>query len=115
MKTQLTLNIPLSRSNRDEGIQRAVDSAERKDAGWKEKAYDAFKTWLSKWPKGFVFQIEDFRASSDVMKLPPPPSHRAYGFIPIKARKEGLIKSNGMKATRSATAHRCFASEWQKV
>jgi hypothetical protein len=115
MTTQLTLNIPLARSNRDEGIQRAVDSANRKDAGWSEKAFEMFREWLSGWPPGFKFQMEDFRKVAQIKGLPDPPTARVFGSIAVRARKANLIKSNGQKATDSETAHRCYANEWEKI
>lgn len=100
---------------RDEGIERAVTSAETVDPNWKELAYDAFKQWLSGWPSGFCFQIEMFRASSFAMNIPRPLSDRAYGFIPSRAKKERLITNIGIKATRAVSAHRANAGYWQKL
>lgn len=113
--TQLNLNLSEARVNRDEGIQKAIDSAERKNPGWSAKAWEMFTDWLSNWPKGFTFQIETFRVSASARGLESPPTARAYGQIAVRARKEGLIKSNGQKPTSGATAHRCYANEWQKI
>lgn len=115
MSVSVQLDVFAAQIERDKGIARAVASAETVDPNWKQLAYDAFKQWLSMWPAGFCFQIEMFRASSYVMEIPQPLTDRAYGFIPGKAKKEGLIKAIGMKATKSITAHRCFSTEWQKV
>lgn len=115
MQTRLTFNIPESRDRRDKGILQAVTHADKVNTGWSEKAYTMFKDWLNGWAQGHKFLMEDFRISAHIRGLPDPPSNRAFGQIAVRARKAGLIKSNGQRATRSVTAHRCFASEWVKV
>lgn len=112
---QLTLNLEEARQKRDEGISRAKDHADAVSPGWSEKAYELFKTWLSGWPSGFCFQIEGFRVSAKARGLEDPPTARAFGSLAVRAKKEGLIKSNGQKPTASASAHRCYANEWQKL
>lgn len=109
------LNIDFARANRDEGIATAINHANAVNEGWSDKAYAMFKEWLSGWPKGHCFQIETFRVSASARGLPEPPSARSFGYIAVRARKEGLIKSNGQKATSSSTAHRCYANEWEKL
>lgn len=113
--TQLTLNIPLSIQERDKGIQKALRSAEGKNPGWKDKAYEFFKTWLSKWATGHRFLMEDFRLSAEIHGLPKPPNNRAYGGLAVKAKFEGLIVSDGTKKVSNPKAHRANAALWRKV
>lgn len=113
--TQLTLNIPLSIQERDKGIQKAVTSAETANPGWKDKAYEFFKSWLSKWATGHRFLMEDFRLSAEIHGLPQPPSNRAYGGLAVKAKFEGLIVSDGTKKVSNPKAHRANAALWRKV
>lgn len=109
------LNILQAIQERDAGILKAVTSAENNCPGWADKAYNMLVEWLRPWPRGFRFQIEEFRKIAHIKGLPEPPSARAYGSLAVRARKEGLIISNGQKATSGATAHRAYANEWQKV
>lgn len=113
--TNVQLNIFQSRSNRDEGIQRAVDSANRKDAGWSEKAFEMFREWLKGWPVGYEFLIEDFRISAKIRGLPDPPSKRVFGHIAVRAKKMGLIKSNETRKVKNPDANRANAALWIKV
>lgn len=115
MTTQLTLDIPLARSNRDEGIERAVTSANRKDAGWSEKAYQMFQEWIRGWPVGFEFMMEDFRLSAQIRGLPDPPSKRAFGGIAVKARIAGLIKTERTKKVKNPDANCANAAVWIKL
>lgn len=112
---QLQLDYKAACEARDAGLEQAVNHANQVDPGWSDKAYDMFKQWLSGWIKGHKFQIETFRASASARGLPNPPTARAFGQIAVRAKKEGLIKSNGPKPTTGVTAHSCFATEWEKV
>lgn len=100
---------------RDEGIERAKAHADAVDLGWSEKAYQMLCDWLSGWPAGYKFQMEDFRKIAQIRGLPDPPSARAFGSLAVRARKANLIKSNGPKPTSGVTAHSCYANEWQKI
>lgn len=100
---------------RDKGMQVAEANAEINHPGWKEDAYEMFKDWLSGWPKGYRFLIEDFRKVAQIRGLPDPPSARSFGGLAVKAKTAGLIKAFDQVKTSSKTAHRCFATLWQKV
>lgn len=115
MTTQLTLDIDKARQERDKGIQQAVDHANAVNKEWFEKAYKMFKEWLSGWPSGHEFMIEDFRLSAEIRGLKKPPSARAYGAIAVKAKKENLIVSYETAKTRGKSAHRANANKWIKV
>lgn len=100
---------------KDKGMNQAIDHADEVVPGWSERAYKMFCEWLNGWPSGYRFQIEGFRVSAYARGLPKPPTDRAFAVVAVRARKAGLIKSNGQKATSSATAHRCYANEWEKI
>jgi hypothetical protein len=100
---------------KDAGLLRAVTSANDKCPGWSEKAYTMFCEWLAGWPSGFSFLIEDFRVSASARGLPDPNSKRAFGFIPCKAAKAGLIKQEGTGKVKNKDAHRCNAGRWIKI
>lgn len=115
MKTPIQLNVFEASRRRDEGIALAVDHADSNPVKWSDIAYNMLKEWLRPWPCGYRFQIEEFRQVAQIKGLPDPPNQRAFGSIAVRAKSEGLIKSNGQKATRGVTAHRAYANEWEKV
>lgn len=99
---------------KEKGIELAVDHAEQINPCWKEKAFEMFKEWLSGWPSGYMFLMEDARQSLEVRGLPAPPSLRAYGRIIQMAKKEGLIVHAGYKQVSNPRAHQANASLWEK-
>ncbi|UXO94087.1 hypothetical protein Pan5_45 [Pseudanabaena phage Pan5] len=98
---------------RDQGIKRAVEKANKVEPGWSDQAYEIFKQFLS--VRYQTFMIEDFRQYAIPMGLPKPPSDRAFGYIAIKAKKEGLIHRVGYGKTNSKTAHKTPAAIWSKT
>ena len=109
------LNILEAIRERDKGILQSLSNADAKIPDWSERAWKMFTEWLEGWPKGYKFQIEGFRKVAQIRGLPDPPTARAFGSLAVRAKREGLVKSNGQKPTTSKTAHRCYASEWIKV
>lgn len=109
------LNIFEGRALRDQGIQRAQDKAEKDSPGWNTQSWEMFQIWLSGWPKGYVFLIEDFRFAAKMRGLPDPHSNRAFGGLARRAGNDGLIRAVGMKQVRNSKAHACYATQWQKV
>lgn len=100
---------------RDKGMEIAEANAEINHPGWKVQAYDMLKDWLKGWPPGKRFTIEEFRQVAQIHGLPDPPNARAFGGIAVKAKCAGLIKSFDQIKTKSKTAHRCFATLWEKI
>lgn len=100
---------------RDEGIQTAIDHADHIHTNWSERAFKLFEKWLSGWPYGYCFLIEDFRQSAKIHGLPDPPSKRAFGGIAVKAKNRGLIKSIGTQRVKNKQAHCANASAWMKI
>lgn len=100
---------------RDKGMEVAEANAEINHPGWKKQAYAMFQDWLSGWPTGYQFLIEDFRKSAQIRGLPDPPSARSFGGMALKAKFAGLIKSVDLAKTRSKSAHGCFSTLWQKL
>lgn len=112
---KLTLDIKEASEARQAGMDKAINHADQVNPGWSELAGDYFREWLNGWPAGYRFLIEDFRLSASIRGLPEPPSNRSFGAIPVRAQRDGLIKSVGLKATKSKKGHRCFATEWEKT
>jgi hypothetical protein len=116
MKQSIHLNKNIARQRGEAGLLQAIASAESVFPDWAERAYLAFKKWLSRKPSGYRFQMENFRLYVDIHKpIPKPNTDRAYGGIPVRAKNEGLIKSLGPKSTSSLSSHSCFAMEWKKI
>jgi hypothetical protein len=110
--TASQLNIDFARKARDRGIKQAVKHADQAHESWSEKAYGHFVTFVSL-QKG-TFKVEDFREfSRDV--LPDPPSLRAFGALPLRAARAGLIKKVGVEQVRNVKAHMAKAAVWEKV
>jgi hypothetical protein len=94
----------------------AIASANDTIPDWADRVWIVFKRWLSRKPAGYRFQIENFRLYVDIHKpLPKPNTDRAYGFLPVKAENERLIKKLAPKATTAVSAHGCYSMEWKKI
>ena len=115
MSTQLILDIPAAREQRDKGINQAVNHANEVNTGWSDAAFEMFKEWLKGWPKDFKFTIEQFRQVAQIRGLPDPPSNRAYGGVAVRAKKAGLINSNGTVKVKNPKAHMANAAQWIKL
>ena len=99
----------------DEGLQRAVDKAERSQPGWQDETYRIFKEdFLPYWSGPFL--IEDFRSFLALLNTDefPDASSRAFGYLPRRAIKDGLIQRIGVAQTTNKKAHKCFASQYVK-
>jgi hypothetical protein len=98
-----------------QGLQIAMDHADRVEPGWNDLAFDMFRDWLSGWPKGYRFRIEQFRHSAAIRGLPDPPSGRAFGGLPRRAKHAGLIIPVDLAKTTSKNQRGCFATVWEKI
>ncbi len=112
--SQSQLNIEFSKKARDKGIERAVAHADKEVDSWSHDAYEAFKNWLAAKEQGETFLIEDFREAV-AQTLEDPPSRRAFGFLPLKAAKDGLITKAGYGKVKNVKAHLTPASLWSKT
>jgi len=99
-----------------QGLQRATDKADKDSPGWKERCYSLFKEWINLKPAYFEFMTEDFRNHLERnAKIETPNSKTAYGFIPLKALREGLIERWGYGKVSNKAAHAANASVWRKI
>lgn len=105
---------PTGEELKQDGIRRAVEHADRKIDSWSERAYKFFCAFIA---QGFVneFQTEDARIYSELHGLEIPPTKRAWGAIPLRAAKAGLIVKAGHAAVSNPLAHKAFASLWKVV
>lgn len=109
------LDIFTARLQRDKGIQTAINHANSVNTGWSEKAFKMFCEWLAGWQPGYKFTIEQFRQIAQIRGLPDPPHARAFGSLAVRAKKAGLINSNGTVKVRNPKAHCANANQWIKV
>lgn len=96
------------------GIQQALDSAERLVPDWGNIAFDFFKSYLNTLAPGQSFMIEEVREKSKGI-VPEPFSKRAWGGIVVRAKNSRLIVSVDISKVTNPKAHRCWASKWQKA
>ena len=107
------LMLPSERAKllRDEGMEKAVDHAERCNPYWQVFAMDYLRGYLDVIGTK-PFMAEDFRLWSENEGLQKPPSESAYGVIIVRAHKAGIIKSIGYSQTSNPKSHRTPASLW---
>jgi hypothetical protein len=100
---------------KEEGLQRALDHAERVVPEWKERCWSLFLEWLDRMPTGHRFLLEEFRLNVEAQnKIERPPSNRAYGFLSVKAAKAKLIFQCGTGKVLNPLAHKANAARWEK-
>lgn len=101
---------------RDEGIQRAIEHADRENAGWSNRAANLFIEYMGLYGKGHRFKTEDVRIYGKLNdKIEEPPSNRAWGSVARKIVASGLIKSAGQATVTNPKAHCAFATLWEKI
>lgn len=105
-------SIDFGKTLKEAGMRKAVAHANQVHPDWSEKVYWFFKYWIryQKQP----FKMESFREWCKDL-IPEPPSLRAYGPIPARAKKEGLIVHAGYAQVENAKAHRANCSLWRRV
>ncbi len=95
--------------NREIGIKRAIDNAEKKNILWKEYALEFVKEYPS-----IKFMVEDVRVWAYKNGLPKPPHGRAWGAVIREAVKDGTVRHCGFSNVKNPKAHRTPASVWIK-
>lgn len=99
---------------RDVGIEIAVSNAESKIPDWKNITWELFKEFLQTIDEPFMMEsFRSFLAMKEDYEFPP--VNMAFGFIPLKAAKEGLIKKIGYGKVTNVKAHATPASVWQRI
>lgn len=110
----MQLNIFEGKRLAETGLAMAVDHAEEKIKDWKKLVWQHFLLWLRR-KKRYQdeFLMEEFRAylkDYDLMEMPV--SLRAFGFLSVKAKKEGYIISVGTGKVNNPKAHAANAGKW---
>ena len=96
-------------SLRDQGIKKAIDSADSQTPNWSQTAYE----FALKYIKGRKeFMAEDMRASA-LLVVPNPPSNRAWGSVIVRLSRNNKISRVGYKSTMNRRAHCAVATVWE--
>lgn len=97
------------------GLSLAVETADKKQKDWSKLCWQLFLVWLRRKKHNEPFMIESFRKYLDeygLLELPP--SNRVFGFLAVRAQKEGFIKCIGTARVSNRKAHRARAGLWIK-
>lgn len=112
----IELDIARGRELAKVGMELAVETANRKEKGWSLLCWQLFLVWLRRNVKrGSEFMVEDFRMHLYKYDLiTPPPSNRAFAFLPLRAQKGGWIEFVRKDTVKNKKAHAANASVWRK-
>lgn len=105
------LDLFQSRTNRDLGIKKAEDHANKTHDNWVDKAYEFLMQYVRHDKEFLTEQVRE--ASRGI--VPEPPSKRAWGAVIIRAVKRGIIKRKGYALVSNPKAHRTPATLWMVV
>jgi len=107
------LDIKQARAERDNGIKRAADHADRVSDGWSDRAYQFLLKFLGN--HNGPFMAEEVRSAAALMDFELPPSARAWGSVVLKAAKAGIIERIGIQKVKNKNAHCANATVWRQV
>lgn len=95
MSAQIAIDFDAATAERDLGIQRSADRADRVECQWTGQAIGLLRAYLETRPGTFL--AETFRAWAHAHGLPLPPDARAFGAVVQRAahRKAPLIRRAG--------------------
>lgn len=100
------------RRRRDDGIQRALDHAERTEPRWADRAHEALMEFIASHQSEFMG--EHVRGwAHDTLGIPKPPHARAWGGVMARAAKQGLIVRVGFAPVSNPKAHCAPCSVWR--
>lgn len=98
---------------RDEGIQRAVDHADREIESWSDRATYMLMSCARARGQGSEITSESIRNYAEFHDLPPPPDKRAWGAVMLKAARAGVIKKIGYTTANDPKVHCNPVSLWR--
>ena len=105
-------NQPVISTAAETGANLAAKKAEHDRCGWKDEACRLLEKYVD--ANSQPFQAEDFRQWAYTEGLEKPNSERAFGWLFIKASREGLIEKYGCGPVTNKTAHSANATIWIK-
>lgn len=96
-----------------EGMQRAVDHADRIEPSWSESATEILRRYAQFTPE---FMGEDVRAyAHKIEHLPLPPDPRAWGAVVNSAVRSGIIARDRYELTKIPPAHATPRPVWRSL
>lgn len=75
---------------------------------WKEAAFDAFRRYARTHNE---FTTEQVRLATTNIVSPPDP--RAWGYVALRAKREGVVVSSGWVRANSRTVHGMVVTLWR--
>jgi hypothetical protein len=97
------------------GQNLAIESANESVDKWSDRAYALLLDYIRLHGSGYRFQGEQGRNYCEALKLPEPPSKRAYGGVIGRIAREGLIKRVGYASVLNSKAHSATSTVWEIV
>lgn len=108
---QPTLDFERARADRDAGMARSLEHAERLTQNWGDLAY-TFLLIFARSNASFI--SEDVSDASKASKtFPQPPTDRAWGQVYRRALKQGIIVQDG--SGRSRRRHASICPRWRSL
>lgn len=99
---QAPFDFEAARRERDLGMQRAADRADRVNDGWTLTAYSNLVALARAHKLSEPMLGEDIRKLAYDAGLPRPPDERAWGAVFLRARKAGLMVPVGHGQAKSS-------------
>lgn len=93
------------------GAKRALDHAEAITPSWGDEALAHFIRY-AKTSHGASFLTADVKRAAESIGFPPAPDNRAWGSIPITAKRLGYVMRAGFGAAPNSAAHSGPRSLW---
>lgn len=96
---------------RDQGIDRAVDHADRAQPNWADVAF----AYVCKHARG-CFTAEDIRLEAEANGVPSPAHERAWGGVMVRVRIQGIaIPTDRFRSAKDSKSHRAPKRIWKAV
>lgn len=92
------------------GIDRAVERADRIDPDWSKRAYELFEGYAL---THYEFMTEDVRVWAIDQGLSVPPDGRAWGAVALRAVRDKIIVRDRYQKTRIPPAHATPRPVWR--
>ncbi len=111
---QITIDFNVSQAEayKEDGMRRALLSAESKNPDWAAQALDMLRRFIASHSDPFM--VEDVRAFAYREGLPHPDRDQAWGAIVVRAAKMGIIVNVGVAVAKDPTRHRGYTALWQR-
>lgn len=104
-------NLEKGRALKEDGIQRAIEHAEAEVPSWADRAVLAATAWVMRRPPEPFF-MHEVREALEAEGFPQPPELRAWGAIPRRLVKAGVIRSAGIAPSTKPEQHMALKSRW---